>query len=957
MDSSATIGPENDDTRVVTDAVVDKALDVPVVEARSIGRYLVLSEAGSGGMGRVYRAYDPKLRREVALKLLKVGRANASDAARVQREAQAMAQLSHPNVVPVYDVEHAGDSVFIAMEYVAGKTLRAWGREGHAWREVLDVYEAAGRGLAAAHEAGIIHRDFKPANALLGDDGRVRVMDFGLARGTDVDVPSQDVVPPNWSGPDSSLSEPLTEVGMVMGTPAYMAPELVKGASADASTDQYSFCVALFEALYGSRPFRGRNLDKLRRAKEEKDIARPTASDVPTWLQRVVERGLAPDPGDRWPSMSALLEALAADPSVRRRRRQLAGAAAVVVIGAAFGGFYLYQQQTPACAGAEEKLRGVWGEPEREATAAAFAATDMPYATATFERVGKHLDAYAAAWIDGYVDACEATEVRKEQSAELLDARMRCLDGRRDLLGALVETLGEADPAVVEESIQAVGGLPSAQRCADKDYVTARVRPPDDAHVAAEVREQRRALSRARALGLAGRYEDARGLADEVSRAAADIDYVPLRVSAAVQAGMWRERTGEYGEAEALLRGAFFDARKTGQDELRLRAAIKLVIVVGERLARHAAGRTWADHARAEIEAVGREDDHVELLNGLGLVELAAGEAEQGLAYHSEALSRCEASLDAEHPCLAISVNNLAAAKYTLGDYEGATDGFKRALQIRLRALGPDHPDVATAYNNVATAVAPLGKLDEAEEAYVQALEILKRGVGEEHPLVATTIHNLGTVYLSRGEGEKAEKNFLRGLAIRRKALASDHPLIAISLSTLSAAQMALGKNEEAIEALMEALAIQTKSVGPEHPDLASTLNNLGNAYFAVENYDRSLEYHLRNITVREKALGPEHPKVAMSLANLARTLDALGRSGEAIPYLERARAIQDTVEGRPGVRGTIYQYLAEAMWKAGRRSEALKLSAAALELFAEAPGTDNEREGIERWLREHRGK
>jgi serine/threonine protein kinase len=240
--------PDAEETTGVTAPPVDFAS----MHGAKVGRFVVLGDLGAGGMGHVVRAFDPQLGREVALKRLHADGPEAS--ARAIREAQAVASLSHPNVIAVYDFGEHDDAIFIALELVEGKTLREWMSDGpYPWAIVLDRLEAAGRGLAAAHRVGLVHRDFKPSNVLVGDDGRVRVTDFGLARF--IAAPS-DAMVGDASDSLSSGDVCLTRSGVVLGTPAYMAPEQHAGAS-DPSSDQYAFCVVLFEALYGERPFRG----------------------------------------------------------------------------------------------------------------------------------------------------------------------------------------------------------------------------------------------------------------------------------------------------------------------------------------------------------------------------------------------------------------------------------------------------------------------------------------------------------------------------------------------------------------------------------------------------------------------------------------------------------------------------------------------------------------------------
>ena len=281
-----------------------------------MGRYVLLDRIGVGGMGEVYSAHDSELERKVALKLLHPESAKADASLgprRLLREAQAMARLSHPNVVAIYDVGTFEDHVFIAMEYVAGRTLRHWLTEADRdWRQIVENFVEAGRGLGAAHAAQVLHRDFKPENVLVGNDGRCRVLDFGLARAkerdedaTEIDVSSLTV------SKAKKLALELSRSGAMVGTPAYMSPEQLLGQSLDARADQFSFCVSLYEALYGERPFAGENLSVLMGEVISGRVKRPRGSKrIPAALRKVLLRGLRPKPGQRYPSMDALLSEL-----------------------------------------------------------------------------------------------------------------------------------------------------------------------------------------------------------------------------------------------------------------------------------------------------------------------------------------------------------------------------------------------------------------------------------------------------------------------------------------------------------------------------------------------------------------------------------------------------------------------------------------------------------------------
>lgn len=309
-----------------------------------MGRYSVLRRIGEGGMSVVYRAYDPELDRQVALKLLRPGDPNDREgSARLVREARAMAKISHPNVAQVYDAGIAGSSVYVAMELIEGASLEHWTAEmPRPWTEIVRMYLQAGRGLAAAHAAGLVHRDFKPDNVMVGTDGRPRVLDFGLARPAPVDADDEllldddellvahhefavlsgegeDRLEPRRREPSATFSNSgefdlqfdVTRTGLVSGTPAYMAPEQHRGEAGGAAADQFAFCVAMWQALYRCRPFEGRSYFDLSEAILTGKLSPiPRGSHVPVWLQRLLERGLAVEPRERHPSVQSLLASI-----------------------------------------------------------------------------------------------------------------------------------------------------------------------------------------------------------------------------------------------------------------------------------------------------------------------------------------------------------------------------------------------------------------------------------------------------------------------------------------------------------------------------------------------------------------------------------------------------------------------------------------------------------------------
>jgi TolB-like protein/tetratricopeptide (TPR) repeat protein len=310
----------------------------------AVGRYVIERELGSGGMGLVYAAYDPELDRKVAIKLVRPVSSGGTDPSqgrtRLLREAQAMAQLTHPNVVAIHDVGTFGDQVFIAMEYVEGSTLADWlSAERRTWRQIVSMFAQAGRGLAAAHAKNIVHRDFKADNVWVGGDGRARVLDFGLARATRGTGEEQQsprapaVEEQKWSPRVAMLGAAVTQPGTFLGTPPYMPPEQLRGESGDARTDQFSFCVALYYALYGELPFTGETVGSLLEEMKRCRIkAPPKSSRVPSWLRRVLLRGLSPDRAERYDSMDRLLKELTPRARISWRRFLAPAALAVAAI-------------------------------------------------------------------------------------------------------------------------------------------------------------------------------------------------------------------------------------------------------------------------------------------------------------------------------------------------------------------------------------------------------------------------------------------------------------------------------------------------------------------------------------------------------------------------------------------------------------------------------------------------
>ncbi|MDB4958225.1 MAG: serine/threonine kinase family protein, partial [Myxococcales bacterium] len=737
------------------DAAVARADTASLRRGAALGRYVVLDELGAGGMGVVYAAYDPELDRKLAVKLLRDDLGGAVDRrARLLREAQALARLDHPNVVAVYDVGTIGDHVFIAMEFVAGQTVTAWLAERpRDWRAIIGVYVLAGRGLAAAHALGIVHRDFKPDNVLIDGDGRVRVVDFGLARTSEdaADAPSRSTSAPDWERQTdgsgrAALAQTITRTGTLMGTPGYIAPEIQHGKTSPA-VDQFSFCVALWRALYGELPFAGESAAELAAAAAEGKLRAPARQTrVPARIHRVLVRGLSANPEDRFASMDKLLDALAHHSA--RRRYVIATCVTVpIVLASVIGLGAMRSDDSQICRGAERQLAGVWDPDHRAAISRAFAATKMPFATTSAAGVTGLLDQYAGAWSTMRTEACEATRVRGEQSEELLDLRMACLDARARELRAFADVLAHADAKTVEKSFQAAQALSPLSDCADSAGLKAPVRLPANPAIRAQIAELRGNLAEARALDIAGKFKDAIARAQPLVVAARATHYRPLEATALTVLGTAQRNANDYPAAQQTLEAAVAAAIAARDDATAADAATSLVRVVAYDRAKPEDGEPWIARAQAFLEAHDDERVRAQLDNNVGIVRFAADRFDEALAQYQTSLALRERLYGAQSPLVAASLDNIGLVYDSKGEYARGTDFHKRALAIDLEALGPMHPSTALTLTNLAVSLHNQGLFDEALTTAQRAVMIKEAAYGPESAPVAMSLNEIGNIY------------------------------------------------------------------------------------------------------------------------------------------------------------------------------------------------------------------
>jgi tetratricopeptide (TPR) repeat protein len=893
----------------------------------ALGRYLVLEPIGAGGMGSVYAAYDPELDRKVALKLLHAGQpteGSSGGQTRLVREAQAMARLSHPNVAAVYDVGTVGDRVFLAMELVEGVTLRAWLKQRkRPHREVLETVLAAGHGLAAAHASGLVHRDFKPDNVLVGEDGRVRVTDFGLARAVGEAVGHEVVAELSPSHPSGPLTTPLTQVGAVIGTPAYMAPEQLRGDAAGAPADQFAYCVTLHEALYGERPFESvRSSADTQTATETaaKDTDRgrperrlrepPAGSGVPARLRKAILRGLADDPAARWPSMEALLATLARDPTRAWRRLAVPGA-----VLAAVAAFAIWRSAgPPPCAGSEARLAGVWDPVAKDAARKAIVAGGGAAGAATWASVEKALDAWAGSWTTMHREACEATRVRREQTEETLTLRMACLDRARGDLKALAGLFSRTDADTARHAVDAAYALAPVSSCADVASLAAEVPPPRDPEVKKRIDAISAQIAEARALYHAAKYREGRKAVQGTADAAATIGYRPLEGEAYQLLGELQEKVGEIPGAEKSLTRALV-ASEAGRSDVRVAAISNdLLWVVGYRLADASRSPFWEAHARAALERNGNDErSRSQLEKAVGIVLWSQGKYADALPHQRLALELAKKTEGAEHPDVAQGENNVGITLMALGEHGEALEHYQRARAINVKSYGEESPEVATSDSNLGAELQVMGRDQESFETFERAYALQKKTMGEENPETAILSANVASALERLGRYSEAEARIEPAVKILKGALGPAHPITAQTVAYQAGALLGLGRSAEALADCDQAIAAIEKAVGPEHAYLVEPLVKKGRALLELQ-------------------------KPAEAVAPLTRAVKLAG-DGKADPWM--------LDQGRFA--------LGRALWESkGDRARAVALSREAKAGFERAGQRPRELAAVEAWLAGH---
>ncbi len=820
-------------------------------EGNKLGRYVVLNKVGEGGMGVVYAAYDPELDRKVAIKLLMTSLGGSLDAelaeqrTRLLREAQAMAKLSHPNVITVHDVGEFRDQVFVAMEFIDGGTLTDWCKQSRSWRETMAVFLAAGQGLAAAHRAGLVHRDFKPDNVLLDSDGRAVVTDFGLARPAAGRTDAFNTIKVIESTP--VMSAQLTRTGALVGTPAYMAPEQLAGERSDALADQFSFCVTLYEGLFGHRPFEGRVLGELMaNVTGGRILPPPRDVAVPRRVRRAVIRGLSVRPDERFETMEALIAELSRDP-VRTWRRWT-----TVILPSAVLGIGLVAYQNPDrskdafCEDIDSHLRGIWDADRKGSLRAAFLATAKPYAEASWEKTETSLNDYARDWLESQQGACEqASEGTLPQSVMAL--RMSCLEQRRRELSTLVSVLQDVDGNSLERVRDVTTLLRAPSICDDIDAL-ARLDASLDTPEKRELRVELDALdTQAMALMKTGKFDEALQVArDALDRSRANEHTWNEAESLIIMAEI-REQQGGYGDAEALQHEAMSAALAAGHHDVVARVAI---------------GRVWSgSDAGSDLEEAERWYHH-------------------GLA----AIKRL-----GDSPARRVQIENgMAVALMSHDALEDAEEHIQRALDASANVpeTGPVNEDAT--WGNLGRLYALQGRYREAADALRKSLELTEARYGASHPFMTDALENMGAVLGDQGDHLGSRDYLTRALELRRMTLGDGHPANATSLFNLANVDRHLGDYTQARAKLEEALEILRESHA-RPADIADILLRIGDVQRSIGDLASATASHRAAVELVEPLEGMSPVARARFIGGLGRTLVEAGQYDEGRAHLNRS--------------------------------------------------------------------
>lgn len=917
----------------ITDTALDRErVDRALERGEQVGRYEIGERIGAGGMGVVYRARDPKLERDVAIKVIASQQGRSQE--RLLGEARAMAKLSHPAVVPVYDVGAIDDRVYVVMSYMRGGTLHEWIHgERRDWRAVVDRFEKVGRGLAAAHDAGLVHRDFKPRNVLIdGDD--VLVADFGLA-----------------------LREPDTGnvvrgASTVGGTPGYMSPEQSRGDDVDARSDQFSFCVSLWEGLHGERPHDAETRTRETHSGGLPSIP-PSRQGSPPWLLRAIARGFTADPTKRWPSVSALLAYI--DRRRRLPRRVAVGAGAIVLVaGAASAAVLISRPAEPGCAAPADRMSAVWNPNARTAIETAFAASNVPYAIDLAGRIVPDIDARLQTWSSATIQTCKDRRQRRVPDATL-DLRAQCLDRwLSELRGTVSLLAGVKDRASVDAAADAARALSPLSGCSDDKRLAALLPVPEEKRAASE-----QIVAELAEIDLAIRAKKTSDLAQHtlslIERARA-LGHDPTLARALKQRAHLLRTTQDSVASKTVLEELTRVAARGGDDRTAAWAWAELV-AVSYRLDEDATATQLLPAAHAALARTGSPVDLKAFLiiNEAGLIS-RLGETVRALELLHESERELVAA-GAENPgsdyneVFMATLSGIGGAQGSAGDYEASIASFRRMIILAEATRGPNHPYLSSTYFNLAESLRRARKYDEALEKFRHARDITELSVGKSSQLV-TVEKRIAGVLFELGRFDESLAAFDKTLALATTALEPGSPILYSVMSDRSAVLLDLGRLDDVIVQLEPVIAFY-RARDPR--SLASALLNRAGAFRRLGKQSEAIADYREAIVTIEGVKGGDRRLVKI-LLGLGRSYLLSEQPEQAIAPLERASA--DTTKGRDEQAQRISRWLLGRARVEARRDAVKGMNEvkAAREAMASAGDVEDLVE-LDAWLAKHNPK
>lgn len=903
----------------------------------SLDRFVVIDELGRGAMGTVYAAFDTKLERQVAVKLLHSASRGIGS---LLAEAQALARINHPNVVTVHDVgEHQG-RLFLAMELVRGTTLREYQRApGQLWRDILEHYRQAARGLAAVHAADLVHGDFKPENVMVAEDGRVLVMDFGIARS----LRPQDSV--DVELPSSSGSRSI-EVSRIRGTPAYMAPEQFGLDAIGPLSDQFAFCIALHEGLWGERPFGGTTLAELARAVSTNSRRpRPSKSPVPRWLEPILDRGLSTKAEDRFESMLVLDDAF--DASLRRRMKgfSILGATGLTAIVAL--AVVLTPARTDACDEAAEALREQLSGPGLGVLKKRIADIDHPDAPAASAQFERQLDDFAGAWFAANTALCTPGSAEPE----LIAVRRNCLERQRDGLRAVSDAFSDVVEFDLARASNLSSALPRPENCSELDDLNA----PEGAGSEILIDAQQR-LARARALRRAGQPHDGPELAAGILSDLEGVNAPRLKANLHLWMASQLRFERRYDEALNETRAAQVAAARSGDDDLQVLGWLDRTYHT------QSATPTELTLMRAQLEAAElalvRAGNPPELrirylMREAGL-QMSSGAPRDAVASMDEALALSKT--DPPRARVLSNVYNLRAIAFIyVDDKARARDDFQWAQDVLEEAYGPYHPTLAQSRNNLGAVCLELGDVDCARSALEKAQRSLEASSQPNLPSKATLLATLANLAYFQHRLDEAQRLSRASLAMTAEGNLGAHEAV-LTASGVLLQTLARQRDWDAGEVEAQRLLTWSEQHHGGTAKSAEALLLAVHFYRHKGDLSRALELAQRGRSVRQRHL--ESPNIALVNAwrNEADLLRELGRLDEAESALTLAETMLTALEDAPQLaRARVELGRILLLDATGQVPRATELALAMQKTFDDPhPESSELREKLVGWMREH---